>query len=249
MQQETDKVLSGQVAVVTGAGRGIGRALAVALAGAGADVALLARTRSQLEEAQSEVRQAGVRSLVVECDVVRQDQVSAAAAAVERELGAARILINNAGGSIERRGIQEADLGEWWRTVEVNAHSALLVTYAFLPQLKAAAGATVINIGSGMGRSAGAANSAYRVGKAALWMLTQCLAAELWEHSITVNELIPGPVRTDATREAFPRDAPPFASSEWVKEPQDVAPLALFLATQGRRGPTGQSFSLCRRPL
>ena len=84
-----------------------------------------------------------------------------------------------------------------------------------------------------MGHRPTASSSAYHVGKAGMWMFTQCLSEEVWEHNITVNELIPGPVATHLTggrmRVGGP---PPFAPSEVVKAPEDVVPLALFLATQ-----------------
>ena len=74
-------------------------------------------------------------------------------------------------------------------------------------------------------------------------------AVELWEYGISVNELVPGPVMTERARRVYGRrESMVFdIDSEWVKEPQDVAPLALFLATQPERGPTAQSFSLMRR--
>ena len=111
-------------------------------------------------------------------------------------------------------------------------------------------GSTIINVGSGMGHSAGGANSSYRVGKAGAWMLTQCMAEEFWERGIDVNELVPGPVATDATKDIMEVGGPPpFAPSERVKTPDLVVPLAMWLARQGTGGPIGQSFSLARRPL
>jgi 3-oxoacyl-[acyl-carrier protein] reductase len=83
-----------------------------------------------------------------------------------------------------------------------------------------------------------------------MWMFTQCLSEEVWEHGIDVNELIPGPVATDLTDGRMKVGGPPpFAPSEHVKTPEDVTPLALYLATQPNGGPTGQSFSLTRRPI
>ena len=79
-------------------------------------------------------------------------------------------------------------------------------------------------------------------------MLTRILAQELWEYNISVNELVPGPVKTDMTQEAVAKREGVFGTdSEWVKTPDDLAPLALFLATRPDTGPTAQSFSLLRR--
>ena len=81
-------------------------------------------------------------------------------------------------------------------------------------------------------------------------MFTRCLADEVWEHGITVNELIPGPVATHLTEDRMAVGGPPpFAPSEYVKGPDDVVPLAMWLATQPPTGPTAQSFSLTRRPI
>ena len=83
-------------------------------------------------------------------------------------------------------------------------------------------------------------------------MLTRCLAMEVWQHGIEVNELVPGPVYTDLPKDVFepPGGAPPpIAQSERVKPPEDCVPLAMFLATHPPGGPTRQSFSLTRRPL
>ena len=95
-----------------------------------------------------------------------------------------------------------------------------------------------------MGHNGLAGHSAYCCAKAALWMLVRVSARELWADGISVNELIPGPVLTDATRGG---GAVAGIDSEWVKSPEEVVPLALFLATQPDVGPTAQSFSLMRR--
>ena len=81
-------------------------------------------------------------------------------------------------------------------------------------------------------------------------MLTRCLAEEVWPHGIDVNEIVPGPVLTRATSGRMQVGGPPpFAPSERVKTPEEVASLAVYLATQPAGGPTAQSFSLARRPL
>jgi 3-oxoacyl-[acyl-carrier protein] reductase len=91
--------------------------------------------------------------------------------------------------------------------------------------------------------------SAYACAKAGLGRLTRVLAQELWPHNISVNELVPGPVRTPGATQSWGQQdhAVSTIASEWVKDPEDVVPLALFLATQPDRGPTAQSFSLMRR--
>ena len=111
-------------------------------------------------------------------------------------------------------------------------------------------GGRIINVGSGMGHQPRPGNSSYKVAKAGFWMLTRCLALELWQENIVGNVLVPGPVHTELTDDIFQPLAPhPSIESEWVKRPEDVPPLALFLAAQPVTGPTGQTFSLARRPI
>jgi 3-oxoacyl-[acyl-carrier protein] reductase len=241
--------LAGKTAVVTGSGRGIGRAIALALAREGARVGLVARTRTELEEAATEARKAGGEALAVVADVTDWGQVETMASQVRRAFPRLDVLVNNAGGGGERQPIAETDPQRWVKDVTLNLVSAYLVTRAFLPWLIESGGGRIINVGSGLGHRPGAGSSAYRVGKAGLWMLTQCLAEELWTHGIEVNELIPGPVHTTLTAARFASSPPPFAPSERVKTPDEVVPLALWLATQPPGGPTAQSFSLARRPL
>ena len=115
--------------------------------------------------------------------------------------------------------------------------------------MKARAGGRIVFLGSGMGHRGAAGHSSYCVGKAGIWMLTRVLAEELMADGISVNELVPGPVITPAT-EAERRESriPAFEMpGEWPKQPEDVVPLALFLASCPAPGPTAQSFSLMRR--
>ena len=121
---------------------------------------------------------------------------------------------------------------------------------AALPHLKASGGGKIINVGSGMGHQPRPTNSSYNASKAAVWMLTRCMSMQLWDEGVTVNELIPGPVYTELTADIMQTGVPhPAMASEWVKQPEDVVPLAMMMATQPKNGPTGQSFSLARRPL
>jgi 3-oxoacyl-[acyl-carrier protein] reductase len=245
--------LHGRAALVTGGSRGIGRAVALLLARAGADVALCARTREEIEAVAAEVRGLGRRAVAVPADVADWGQVRAFADAVARDLGRVDILVNNAGGVVERdTPIAESDPLRWWRAVEVNLYGTYLVTRALLEHM--AEGGTIVNVGSGMGHEAPrGGNSSYNVAKAGVRMFTRALAVEVWPRGIAVNEVLPGPVANGLFPERRLEEArtnpPPFASSERLKHPDRVAELVLWLATRGADGPTGQTFSLARRPL
>jgi 3-oxoacyl-[acyl-carrier protein] reductase len=250
---ETGNVLTGKVAVVTGGGRGIGRAIVRRLARHGADVALCARSAHEIEAVAEEVRTLGRRAVAVPVDVAVWEQVRDFAGAVARDRGQVDILVNNAGGGVERNTpIAESQPDRWWRAVEVNLHGTYLATRAFLEHL--GDGAKIVNIGSGMGHEAPrGGNSSYNVAKAGVSMFTRALAVEVWERGIAVNEVLPGPVANgldpDAQLEQAGQHPPPFASSERLKHPDRVADLVLWLVTRGEDGPTGQTFSLARRPL
>lgn len=247
---DSQQPLGGQVALITGGGRGIGRAIALAYAKAGAIVCVTARTSSEIDNVAAEITEAGGRALAITCDVSKRSSVESMIDQAISEFGRLDILMNNAGGGLERTLIGEDDPDVWQQVVEINLLGTYFCTRAALPHLKADGGGKIINVGSGMGHQPRAKNTSYNVSKAGVWMLTRCLALELWEAGVTVNELIPGPVYTELTADVFPKDqAHPGISSEWVKAPEDVVPLAMMLATQTDKGPTGQSFSLARRPL
>lgn len=247
---DSQQPLGGQVALITGGGRGIGRAIAIAFAEAGAAICVTARTCSEIEGVADEIQNSGGKAIAVTCDVADRSSVESMMQQTIKEFGQLNILVNNAGGGMERTLVGEDDPDVWQNVIEINLLGTYFCTRAALPYLKADGSGKIINIGSGMGHQPRAKNSSYNVAKAGVWMLTRCLSMELWESGVAVNELIPGPVHTDLTADIFPKNqAHPGISSEWVKSPEDVVPLAMMLATQSDKGPTGQSFSLARRPL
>ena len=237
--------LESKVAVITGAGRGIGRGLAIGFAQAGARVVCAARTQSQLEETARLIRDAGGDALAVQCDVGSAKDLERLYAQTRAHYGGVDIVIANAGGNFERREVEISDIDGWEETIRVNLLGVYYTCKYAIPDLKRNGGHIIV-IGSGMGHRAGNAGSAYSASKAGVWMLIRVLAEELRAYGICVNELIPGLVDTDIlTAEERPDD--PALSLEWFKQPSDVVPLALFLATQPPTGPTSQSFSLMRR--
>ena len=239
--------LEGKIAVVTGGGQGIGKAIAIAFAREGADICLVARTRERLEEVASEIQSIGPNALVIPTDVTVNAQVQGMADRIKEIYGKIDLLVNNAGGVIESNPFLDSDPERWIKDVTTNLISVYLVTHALLPLMIQAGGGHIINMGSGMGHTSGPKNSAYHVGKAGQWMFTRCLAEEVWEHGINVNELVPGPVASrDSSRVGSTHVTNP---SERVKATEDVVPVALFLATQPSHGPIAQSFSIARRPI
>lgn len=246
---DTNRPLAGRTALITGAGRGIGRAIATGFASAGANVCVTSRSQPELDGVAAEIRSAEGNALAVAADVTDAVSVDRVVQAAADEFGGIDILVNNAGVGLERGPVGDDDPNLWKQTVETNLFGVYHCIRSALPFLRTSHG-NVINIGSGMGHQPRNINSSYNVSKAGLWMLTRCLALQLAPDGICVNELIPGPVETPLTRDFFQAGQPhPTLPTEQVKLPEDVVPLAVFLAAQPSTGPTGQSFSLARRPL
>ncbi|QDL38492.1 SDR family NAD(P)-dependent oxidoreductase [Rhodoferax sediminis] len=235
--------LDGKVAVITGAGRGIGRAIAVAYAQAGAAVVCSARKEGELGVTLALIEKAGGRASIFTADVVEHAQMLALFDHAVATYGGIDIVLANAGTAGEGRKLQKSDPAQWRETIEVNLVGAYNTVHAAIPHLRARGAGKIIVTGSGSRHRAMPGLSAYASSKSALWMMAQVLAVELEEFNISVNELIPGPVKTAMTR--FGEQS--FPPQEWIKEPEDVVPLAMFLATQPDRGPTAQSYSLMRR--
>lgn len=260
--QEANQImnnLESKVAVVSGAGRGIGRSIAIALARAGADVVGCSRTVSELESLASEINQLGQRCATARVDVADWENVKRFAETVVAEFGRCDILVNNAGGTFAEGELADSDPALWTKTVDINLYGTYFLTRALLADIPS--GGKIINIASGMGLAALPGNSSYAAAKAAVHMLTQVLSQEVWERGIEVNDVIPGLVATTNVTWASDRssvdtvlaefaDRPvPFAASERVKHPDEVGELVAWMAGLPPGGPTGQSFSLARRPL
>jgi 3-oxoacyl-[acyl-carrier protein] reductase len=192
--------LAGQVALVSGAGRGIGRELALGLAAAGARVGLVGRTRAPLDAVLRECAAIGARAVAVPADVADRDRARGAVDTVVRDLGPVDLLVTNAG-LRERTAATpwEADPDDWWRVVETNLWGTFLLDRLVLPAMVGRGAGRVLHVGSGMGQRANPDWSAYAVSKAAVSRLTDSLAAALDGTGVTVLEVSPGLVRTDMT--------------------------------------------------
>lgn len=241
--------IDGQSVVITGAGRGIGRALASGLAAAGASLTCGTRSANQGAGLVHEIEAAGGRAAAVRCDVTDRSSVEALLTAAAERFGGVDLVIVNAGIQGDGASVEESDPDGWSRIIETNVVGAYHTMRAAIPFLRARGGGKIIAIGSGAGQAPIANLSGYAASKAALRMLVRVLALEVARFDISVNELIPGPVETDMMNSGVNADAiAALRDIEWVKSADELLPLALFLAGQPARGPTGQSFSLMRRP-
>ncbi|SEH83130.1 3-oxoacyl-[acyl-carrier protein] reductase [Halobacillus karajensis] len=188
--------IKGKIAYVTGAGRGIGRATAIQLAQEGVHVGLIARTESRLEKLADEVRSYGVNASYSPIDISDINQVENGVAHLEKELGRADILINNAGIGIYGNFL-ELEPEEWKRTFEVNVFGTYHVTRAVLPGMIEKDQGDIINISSSNGLKGTAKSTAYSGSKFALQGMTEALMQEVRRNNIRVFTLNPSLVATE----------------------------------------------------
>jgi NAD(P)-dependent dehydrogenase (short-subunit alcohol dehydrogenase family) len=220
-----DGELAGQVAIVTGGGRGIGARVAAELAQAGMRVAVVARSSGEIE---SVARQIG--GIAVRADVSDQAAVTNMVGVVERELGPVDLLVNDAGitGSPEARPIWEEDPADWWHVFEVNLLGAYLCCRAVLRSMVERGRGRIVNVGSGAAYlpvGPGAIGLAYGPSKAALYRFGELLSAQVAERGVAVFTISPGLVRTEMTS-WLADDAP------WT--PPELAPRLVRVLASGR---------------
>ncbi len=188
--------LEGQVALVTGAGRGIGRAIALALSDAGAAVAVCARSQDDVTRVAGEIEGRRGRALAIRCDVTRRQEVEDMVSRVEDALGPVDLLVNNAGQFGPVGPLAATDPGDWWRVLEVNLGGPLYCTRAVLPGMLARGHGRIVNVSSGVGFAAIPMVSAYVVSKTALFRFSENLAAETRGQGVMVFAIDPGLTRT-----------------------------------------------------
>ncbi len=195
--------LAGQVALVTGAGRGIGHALALALSGAGAKVGLLGRTRGPLEQTMRACVAADpdAKVVVAPADVRSPDAVRGAVQAVRHAVGPIDLVVNNAG-RIDRAETPpwQADPHDWWQVVETNLRGVFNVCRAVLPAMVERGAGRIVNLNSGFAFRPESGYSAYAVSKGALSRLTDSLASATAGRGVVVLDVSPGTVSTEMTR-------------------------------------------------
>jgi len=240
--------LAGRVALVTGASRGIGRAVALALGAAGATVACCARSAEQIEATAAEVGGHGGRARGFRLDVTRRNEIDAVVADIGAALGPIDILVNNAGITLDKRSVEVTD-EEWDDVLATNLTSTFVLARAVAPGMMEQRRGKIINIGSMYGKIGVPRYAAYCASKAAVEALTRSLAVEWARHGIQVNCLAPGYVNTDIPREAMADEKlrTLFLSrvpARRIGEPEEVATLAVYLASAASDFMTGQTVYL-----
>ena len=252
-------LLADKLALITGGGRGIGRAIALAFARAGARIAVVARTEAEVARVAEEIKVGcGVETLHAPCDVADARDVARVFALVNERFGrGCDILVNNAG-IAESAPLVQTDDELWQRHLGVNLSGTFYCTRAALPAMLARGWGRVINVASIAGKTGAPYIAAYAASKHGVLGLTRAAALEVATKGVTVNAICPGYVDTDMTTralanieaktgrsaadalEAIKRQSP----QQRLVTPEEVAALALLLASDEGRGINGQAINV-----
>lgn len=241
--------LSGDVAVITGAGRGIGEGIAKVLSGAGAAVVCAARRRDEIERVASEIRAGGGRALAVPTDVTDDDAVEALADAAVEEFGRLDIWVNNAGGSPVQAPLIDLDRDEWDATLRLNLTAVWVCSSVAARRMET--GGRIVNISSRAADQTVVGSGHYAAAKAGVNSLTVTLAKELGPR-IRVNGIMPGAVPTEIMMTALDLAEDDLPRLERMLRlptgrlgtPADLGAATLFLCSPGASWVTGQVISI-----
>jgi 3-oxoacyl-[acyl-carrier protein] reductase len=225
MKSLENPVLSGQVAVVTGAGRGIGAAIARTLAALGGRAVLCGRTREPLEATAASIQALRGQSSVMECDISDVRSVESLAERVERSFGRVDILVNNAGIGGSGGPLHQLAPDVWDQVLNTNLRGAYYCIRSFAPLMIRARGGHIINISSIAGKNALPNGAAYAASKWGLNGLSYSVAEELRVHNIRVSVICPGSTHTEFSPH-------PGKSAEKMLQPDDVAHAVAMIVTQ-----------------
>ncbi len=244
--------LSGKMAFITGGGTGIGRACALLFAREGAKVAVAARRREKLDAVAQEIIAEGHEALAVECDVTRKASVEGAIRAAEERFGGLNVIVNNAG-TLHVGSVEETSDEDWNRVITANLTGTFLVSRAAVPALRRAGGGSIVNIGSYLGLVGIKHRAAYCASKGGVTLLTKAMALDHAMEKIRVNCICPALVETEMALGAMARMPDPAAYRKLRESqiplgragrPEDVAQLAVFLASDESSWITGNALAL-----
>jgi 7-alpha-hydroxysteroid dehydrogenase len=238
--------LDGKVAVVTGAGKGIGRGIAKAYAEAGADVALAARTESDLDSLAEEIRGLGRRAIAMPTDVMHFDQLDALVECTVTEFGKIDIVVNNAGGSPPTPMLQQSDEA-FDQALRFNVTTARHLSAQAIPHMLKGDGGCIVNISSALGHMVESGFTAYATAKAAMTHLTRVMACE-FAPKVRVNAIAVGATLTDAlggfVKGELKEQMEALTPMGRLGRPEDIAACAVYLAAPAADWVTGKIYEV-----
>lgn len=261
-EADVGEALSSRVALVTGGGRGIGRAIALAFAREGAAVAVTARTDSELNAVTRDIRELGRHSLAIPADLTRPDAARLIVDQARQALGPIQILVNAAGIGSSAGPSPVVDFSDelWELTLRTNVTAPYHLCKAVLPDMIRLGWGRIITIASVARKAPNIHGVAYTTSKHAVIGLTRAVAAEVAHHGVTVNAICPGRTRTrmgdsrvryDAGRLgcSFDEVAGSLTAIGRRLEPDEIAPLAVWLASDAASVMTGQAVDIDGGPV
>lgn len=233
-----------KVAFITGAGNGIGRAAAVMFAAEGAKVAIAEKNRVLGEETAAIVSQRGGEAIFIETDVSEPASVEQAITAAVGEFGALNVLYNNVGGTGPADApVTEAPFDEFWRAIRIDLFGTWLCCRYGIPHIAAAGGGAIVNVSSMVALIGRPGADCYTAAKGAVASLTRSMAVEYAPKKIRVNALAPGATLTPRVSRRLQQGKFPKNLLDrhlmGLLQPEDVASVALFLASDESKGLTG----------
>ena len=250
--------MQNRVALVTGAGRGIGRAIALGFAAGGARVAIVARSRAQLEDVAEEVKTRGSEALIIEADLADRAAAARIVTQIVEHWGPVEILVNNAGvgSSQDPKPFVEFDDDFWDLTLMLNVTVPYLLTKLVLPDMLHKGWGRIINVASVNAKVPSLHAAAYTASKHAVVGLTKAVALEAAAHGVTANAICPGTTRSLMNDKRLEYDSQRLGVSfEELEaqstplgrrlEPEEIATLAVYLAGEGAGAISGQAINVC----
>jgi len=239
--------LNGKTAMVTGAARGLGQAIAVKLAEAGADVALVDLDAAWLEETAEKVKALGRRAECYGVNVAEGESVKVGVKAIEKDFGQIDVLVNNAG--ITKDGLlMRMSEDDWDAVLNVNLKGVFLCTKAAMRGMMKKRSGTIVNIASVIGLMGNAGQANYAASKGGVISFSKTVAKELSSRNVRCNAVAPGFIRTamtDALDEDVQEKMKELIPLGRFGEPEDIANVVLFLASDASAYVTGQVLSTC----
>jgi NAD(P)-dependent dehydrogenase (short-subunit alcohol dehydrogenase family) len=244
--------LAGQTALITGGGTGMGRAIALAFSREGAGVTVAGRRVEKLREVVSEIEKQGGQALAVSCDVTQSKDAERTVRETVARFGRLDVLVNNAG-ALHISTVESIPEEDWDRIMLVNLKGPFLMSRAALPALRKAGGGSIINIGSILGLVGMKGRAAYATSKGGVTQLTRAMAMDHAHEKIRVNCICPALVETELIRDLFGSGTEGEAVRRSriaqiplgrIGRPEDVADMAVFLASKESSWVTGVAIPL-----
>ncbi len=237
--------LDGKIAIITGAGRGIGRSIALSLAAKGVNVVLTARSQSEIDSVAQEAKKFNIESLAITTDVSQEAEVNSMVKKTLSTFNRIDILFNNAAVPGPTEFITDIKTEDWDNTININLKGVFLCARAVLPQMIKQKSGNIINVSSGAGKRdkekaflSQTRSLVYSVSKFGLEGFTLALAAQVNKFNINVNAIKPGATDTSIHAAASPEKRAKMRKAE------DIKSIAVFLASQGPLGITGESLEV-----